>query len=137
MKLLLYLLFISVAPYDVEIIGMRRYPYGSDIELNCTSEGGPQLEYTWIFLNSTIDSDAMLNINSATVTDGGDYTCNVTNNAGFSSNTTTVYSELIKLLLRILRVYIFISIIHTELCQTFTKLVLLLNQPNVGMHLVS
>ena len=74
---------------------MRRYPYGSDIELNCTSEGGPQLEYTWIFSNSTIDSDAMLNINSAAVTDGGDYTCNVTNNAGFSSNTTTVYSELI------------------------------------------
>ena len=93
-------LFIPVAPYDVEIIGMRRYPYGSDIELNCTSEGGPQLEYTWIFSNSTIDNDTMLNINSATVTDGGDYTCNVTNNAGFSSNTTTVYSELIKLLLR-------------------------------------
>ena len=42
----------------------------------------------------------MLNINSATVTDGGDYTCNVTNNAGSSSNTTTVYSKLIKLLSR-------------------------------------
>ena len=41
----------------------------------------------------------MLNISSATVSNGGDYTCNVTNNAGFSSNTTTVYSELIKLLL--------------------------------------
>ena len=105
-------LFISVAPYDVEIIGMRRYPYGSDIELNCTSEGGPQLEYTWIFLNGTIDNDAMLNINSATVTDGGDYTCNVTNNAGFNSNTTTVYSELIKLLLRIKCVRIYINYSH-------------------------
>ena len=79
-------------------MGVRRYPYGSDIELNCTSEGGPQLEFTWIFSNSTIDNDAMLNISSATVTNGGDYTCNVTNNAGFSSNTTTVYSELMKLL---------------------------------------
>ena len=94
-----YLLYISVAPYNVEINGIRRYPYGSDIELNCTSEGGPQLEYTWIFSNNTIDNDAMLNINSANVTNRGDYTCNVTNNAGFSSNTTTVYSELIKLLL--------------------------------------
>ena len=98
MKMLLYLLYISVAPYDVEINGVRRYPYGSDIELNCTSEGGPQLEFTWIFSNSTIDNDAMLNISSATVTNGGDYTCNVTNDAGFSSNTTTVYSELMKLL---------------------------------------
>ena len=92
-------MYISVAPYNVEINGIRRYPYGSDIELNCTSEGGPQLEYTWIFLNNTIDNDAMLNISSATVTNGGDYICNVTNNAGFSSNTTTVYSELMKLLL--------------------------------------
>ena len=97
MKMLLYLLYISVAPYDVEINGIRRYPYGSDIELNCTSEGGPQLEYAWIFLNGTIDNDAMLNFSSAIVTNGGDYTCNATNNAGFSSNTTTVYSELIKL----------------------------------------
>ena len=98
-KMLLCISFISVAPYDIEINGTRRYPYGSNIELNCTSEGGPQMEYTWIFLNGTIDIDTMLNINNATVTNGGDYTCNVTNNAGFSSNTTTVYSELIKLLL--------------------------------------
>ena len=89
---------ILVAPYNVEIAGIRRYPYGSDIELNCTSEGGPQLEFSWIFSNSITDNDAMLNIISATVSNGGDYTCNVSNNAGFSSNTTTVYSELIKLL---------------------------------------
>ena len=88
-----------VAPYDVEINGMRRYPYGSDIELTCTSEGGPQLDYNWIFSDSVIESDAMLNIASATVSYGGDYTCNVTNAAGYYSNMTTVYSELIKLLL--------------------------------------
>ena len=90
---------IVVAPYNVEIIGMRRYPYGSDIELNCTSEGGPQLNYSWIFSTNTIDNDTMLNINNANVMNGGDYTCNVTNEAGYDSNTTTVYSELIKLLL--------------------------------------
>ena len=88
-----------VAPYDVEINGMRRYPYGSDIELTCTSEGGPQLDYSWIFSDNVTDNDAMLNIVSATVFNGGDYTCNVTNAAGYDSNTTTVYSELIKLLL--------------------------------------
>ena len=88
-----------VAPYDVEINGMRRYPYGSDIELTCTSEGGPQLDYSWIFSDNVTDNDAMLNIVSATVFNGGDYTCNVTNAAGYDSNTTTVYGELIKLLL--------------------------------------
>ena len=91
--------FYIVAPYDVEINGMRRYPYGSDIEFTCTSEGGPQLDYSWIFSDNVTDNDAMLNIVSATVFNGGDYTCNVTNAAGYDSNTTTVYSELIKLLL--------------------------------------
>ena len=99
--LIICILYILVAPYDVEIIGIRRYPYKSDIELNCTSENDLKLEYTWIFLNETIDNDAMLNISNAIANNGGDYTCNVTNIAGFSSITTTVYSELIKLLLRI------------------------------------
>ena len=77
---------------------MRRYPYGGVIELNCTSEGGPQLDYTWIFSDSIVDNDAVLNIANATVSNGGDYTCNVTNDAGYDSNTTAVYSKLIRLL---------------------------------------
>ena len=92
-------LYTLAAPYNVEINGMRRYPYGSAIDLNCTSEGGPQLDYTWIFESGVIDKDIMLNITNATVFNGGDYTCNVTNDAGYDSNTTTVYSELIRLLL--------------------------------------
>ena len=92
MNLLLYFVYTLVAPYNVDIIGIRRYPFGSNIELNCTSEGGPQLEYNWIFLDTTIDTDAML-MRNGIVSNGGDYTCNVTNNAGFDSNTTTVYSK--------------------------------------------
>ena len=109
-------MFISVAPYNIEIIGIRRYSYNSDIELNCTSEGGPQLEYSWIFLDNTIDNITMLRIGSATVTNGGDYACNVTNNAGFSSIRTTIYSELIKLLLCMLLIlHNTMLIIHTEI----------------------
>ena len=84
-----------VAPYNVEITGMRRYPYGSDIELLCTSEGGPQLEYSWIFLDSAVDNDAILSISNAVASHGGEYTCNVTNDAGSDSNMTTLYSKLI------------------------------------------
>ena len=94
-----YSVLYIVDPYNVEINGVRRYPYGSGIELTCTSEGGPQLDYSWIFSNSEIETDAVLNIPMAAVSDGGDYTCNVTNDAGSDSNMTTVYSELIKLLL--------------------------------------
>ena len=92
---MLFILFLytPVAPDNVEINGMRRYPYGSVIELNCTSEGGPQLDYTWILSDSIVDSDAVLYITSATVFNGGNYTCNVTNDAGYDNNTTTVYSE--------------------------------------------
>ena len=90
--MLLYILCILVAPYDVNIIGIRRYPFGSGVELNCTSEGGPQLEYSWIFSNCTVDNDSML-MRDGIVANGGNYTCNVTNNAGFDSSTTTVYSE--------------------------------------------
>ena len=83
----------------MEITGIRRYPYGSDIELNCISEGGPQLEYSWIVLDKQVGNYSMLNISNAIVSNGGDYTCNVTNAAGYATNMTTVYSELIKMLL--------------------------------------
>ena len=93
------LLYISVAPYDVEITGTRRYPYGTDIELVCTSEGAPDLDYSWTFMNMIVDDDDTLNIGSADVSNGGDYTCVVTNNAGNASNTTTVYGKLIMIIL--------------------------------------
>ena len=85
-------LYTLVAPYNVEITGMRRYSYGSDIELKCASEGGPQLEYNWIFLDKQVGNYS-INISSVTVSNGGEYTCNVTNAAGFATNTTTVYSK--------------------------------------------
>ena len=93
--MLIYLLCILVAPYNVEITGMRRYPYGSDIELTCISEGGPELEYSWIFSsNGIVDNDDVLDITSATISHGGEYTCNVTNDAGYNSSSTIIYSEL-------------------------------------------
>ena len=91
-------LYTLVAPYNVEITGMKRYSYGSDIELTCASEGGPQLEYNWIFLDKQVGNYSMLEIKNSAVSNGGDYICNVTNAAGYGSNTTTVYSTLIKML---------------------------------------
>ena len=98
-RLHILILYTLVAPYNVKINGMRKYPYGSLIQLNCTSEGGPLLHYTWILSNGVMDNDAVLDIGSATVFNGGNFTCNVTNYAGYDNITTTVYSEFIRLLL--------------------------------------
>ena len=91
--------FNSVAPYDVIITGDNLYNQGEQLQLNCMSEGGPALEYTWLLSgekidNATIDNgNGTLVIEDVSTTDGGDYTCNVTNNAGYQSNNITIYSK--------------------------------------------
>ena len=85
----------SVAPYNVVIVGDNLYNQGEQLQLNCSSEGGPVLEYTWIISGNRIPNanTTTLIINSVTTTDGGNYTCNVISIAGNASNTTTVYSK--------------------------------------------
>ena len=69
------------------------YPQEEQLVLNCLSEGGPQLEYSWTFLGSEIANTSILIIDNVNASHGGDYTCNVTNIAGSQSDTITVYSE--------------------------------------------
>ena len=71
------------------------YPQGVQLALNCQSKGGPQLQYSWIFSDSEIANTSTLTIDNVNASNGGNYTCNVTNNAGFESNTITVYSEFV------------------------------------------
>ena len=71
------------------------YNEGEQLQLNCSSEGGPILEYTWLLLGNTI-SDAntsTLIIDNVNTTYGENYTCSVTNDAGTDSDTITVYSK--------------------------------------------
>ena len=80
-------------------MGDNLYNQGEQLQLNCMSEGGPALEYTWFLSGETIDNATIDNgngtlvIDDVSTTDGGDYTCNVTNNAGYQSNNITVYSK--------------------------------------------
>ena len=76
------------------------YNRGEQLQLNCSSEGGPVLEYTWIFPGSTmhIANTSTLTINNVDTTHGGDYTCNVTNDAGTDADIITVYSKSVLLL---------------------------------------
>ena len=88
-------LFLLVAPYNVTTTGNNRYPQGEQLVLNCQSEGGPQLEYSWIFSGNVIANASTLTFDNVNASNGGDYICNVTNNAGSQSDTFTVYSELV------------------------------------------
>ena len=87
------ILFISVAPYEVEVVGDTLYYQEDQLTLNCTSEGSPQLEYSWVFLGDIISNSSILIIDDVSTSDGGDYTCNVTNDAGYGNITVTVYSK--------------------------------------------
>ena len=81
------------------ITGDNLYNRREKLQLNCSSQGGPVLEYTWLHSGRIIDNAtaSTLVIDDVSTTDGGDYTCNVTNNAGYQSNKITVYSKLLLL----------------------------------------
>ncbi|XP_065905643.1 neurotrimin-like [Dysidea avara] len=83
------------APYNVVIISDNTYDNGDQLELNCSSEGGPDLVYSWSrvndFSSDTVTNTSTLNVSNLVTVDGGDYTCTVTNDAGTSSTTVTVY----------------------------------------------
>ena len=76
-------------------MGENLYNQGQQLQLNCSSEGGPVLEYTWLFSGSIIPNanTSSLVIDNVNTAHGGDYTCNVTNEAGASSNNVTVYTQ--------------------------------------------
>ena len=84
-----------VAPYNVDAVGNDMYPQGEQLMLNCLSEGGPELEYRWTFLGNETSTDQTLTIDNVNPSNGGDYTCTVTNDAGYDSDTITVYSEFV------------------------------------------
>ena len=69
------------------------YSQGEQLVLTCQSDGGLQLEYTWIFSGNEISNNQTLTIDNVNASNGGDYICNVTNDAGYNSDTVTVYSE--------------------------------------------
>ena len=76
-------------------MGDNTYSQGEQLQLSCSSEGGPELQYTWSLSGNIIDNayTSMITIANLTTFNGGDYTCNISNDAGFDSKTVTVYSK--------------------------------------------
>ena len=94
--IIIVFILILVAPYDVDTKGNISYSQGDQLALNCTSEGGPQLEYSWVHLGDVISNVSTLIIDNMDTTHGGEYICNVANDAGNDSKNITVYSKFYK-----------------------------------------
>ena len=83
-----------VAPHDVTIEGDTYYFTGDTLELNCSSSGSPELQYSWnrntssdqtVFPPNTTSDSNLFVISNVTVGDEGVYTCTVSNEGGNSS----------------------------------------------------
>ena len=78
-------------------MGNNIYDIGDELELTCSSEGGPELVYSWSrasdFSNDIATNTSTLTISHVVVIDGGNYTCTVTNDAGSNNHTVTVNGE--------------------------------------------
>ena len=74
-------------------MGKTMYHQEEKLELRCLSEGGPQLYFSWTFLGGEIANTSTLTIDNVNASNGGVYTCNVTNDAGYKNTTITVYGE--------------------------------------------
>ena len=72
----------------------QTYSSGDDLLVNCsTSQGGPALTYQWLFNGQFLpdEVDPSLTRDAVNASDGGPYTCIVSNAAGNDSSSTTVH----------------------------------------------
>lgn len=89
---------LLVAPYNVTIHSSVQYFHDETLEISCTSEGYPDLQYSWsretgngnMFPSDTMINSSTIIINNLEINDGGNYTCSVSNKAGSCSVTAAV-----------------------------------------------
>ena len=82
-----------VAPLVFIMPGSLTYQRGEDVVLNCSVIGGPDTSYQWQFEDINIDGEnsSMLTLPSVNASNGGEYTCVVTNSAGNDSARVFVF----------------------------------------------
>ena len=67
--------------------------FSEDVNLTCSARGGPNNVYEWLRngMNTTIRSQPTLSLSLVDASDGGEYTCVVSNAAGISNASLTLY----------------------------------------------
>ncbi len=81
---------MAMAPSD------QTYNQGDDVTLGCTAMGGPNNNFQWLLNGTPIPSEtsSLLRLLRVRAGNGGVYTCMVTNAAGTSNATTSVFIAL-------------------------------------------
>ena len=59
----------------------------------CIASGGPDNIFQWTYQGSPISDASTLMIDAVSINDVGTYVCTVTNDAGYGSNTSSLYSK--------------------------------------------
>jgi len=75
---------VSVSPFNMV------FNRSDNVTLNCSAQGGPDNTYQWQQNGTDLDNETMqaLTLTQISATDGGEYTCVVSNAAGSGSATT-------------------------------------------------
>ena len=102
------ILIVSPAGSVILIATMISTSFGSSENLICIAQGGPDNTFQWTLRGQVISNSSQLQLPSITGSDGGVYTCTVTNAAGSDSGTVTVTGNIdicVAILLHISTVY--------------------------------
>ncbi len=70
---------------------IETYFLGDNTTLSCTSLGGPNNSYTWLYNEEVVGFGPALKLTNISADNGGAYTCIAANNAGNDSAVTDLY----------------------------------------------
>ena len=85
-------LSFTVSPEGSVVVALPNvFNFGDHVTLFCTAMGGPNNSFHWEQNGSVIGNDSTLNVVAIDASQGGDYTCTVSNAAGSDSASTTLY----------------------------------------------
>ncbi|XP_064385915.1 uncharacterized protein LOC135334596 isoform X5 [Halichondria panicea] len=86
---------LTVSPGDLSVNAtpFNVVNFNEDVNLTCSARGGPNNVYQWLRngMNTTIRSQPTLSLSLVDASDGGEYTCVVSNAAGISNASLTLY----------------------------------------------
>ena len=93
----LYFLFFPVSPLSsVRVEPVTEIAeFGDSVTFTCSAEGGPGNEFQWQRNGGDLENETSANLTVANISasEGGNYTCVVSNAAGNDSETATLYVE--------------------------------------------
>ena len=69
--------------------------FGSNVSRTCSAEGGPNNTFEWTNDQGVVSNSSQLQLTSITASDAGTYTCTVTNAAGSSNASATVFGKIV------------------------------------------